>query len=91
MDYQQIQLVILATLGIIGILLVFLLLKMNHVKKQIDTMQKKVEKYVTYIIEETEEESKVSRYAALDTRRSGLKDDEEKNELIQNVLQEIFP
>lgn len=91
MNQQQIQLIILATLAIMGILLIFSLLKINHVKKQIDTIQKRIEKYVTYIIEETEEETSVSRYAALDTKKSKLKDDEEKSQLIQNVLSEIFP
>ena len=91
MSSFQVQLVILATLAIMGILLIFLLLKINHVKKQINIMQKKVEKYVTYIIEETEEEHKVSKYAPLDNQKHRLKDDEAKNELIQNILQEIFP
>ena len=90
MNMQQIQLVILATLGIMGILLVFLLRKISQVKKQLEIMQKNVEKYVTYIMEETEEEQKVSKYAPLHTSKSKLKDDEEKNELIQNVLKEIF-
>ena len=91
MNSFQVQLVILATLAIMGILLIFLLLKINHVKNQINIMQKKVEKYVTYIMEEAEQEHRVSRYAPLDSRKSRLKDDESKNELIQNVLQEIFP
>lgn len=91
MNQQQIQLIILATLAIMGILLIFLLLKINYVKKQMDTMQKRIEKYVTYIIEETEDETDVSHYAALNTKKSKLKNDEEKNQLIQNVLSEIFP
>ena len=91
MSSFQVQLVILATLAIMGILLIFLLLKINHIKNQINIMQKKVEKYVTYIIEETEEEHRGSRYAPLDNKKSRWKDDEAKNELIQNVLQEIFP
>lgn len=91
MSSFQVQLVILATLAIMGILLIFLLLKINHIKNEISMMQKKVEKYVTYIIEEAEEEHRASRYAPLDSRKSRLKDDESKNELIQNVLQEIFP
>ena len=75
----------------LGIVLVFLLLRINQMKKQLEMMQKTVQKYVTYIIEEDEEENRISRYAPLETKKSRFRDDAEKNELIQNVLSEIFP
>uniref|UniRef100_UPI00405708DA hypothetical protein n=1 Tax=Agathobacter sp. TaxID=2021311 RepID=UPI00405708DA len=91
MSEREMLLIILSVLSIIGILLIFLLLKTNRIKKQIDTIRKDVEKYVTFIMEETEEEKTVSQYASLDMNTSRLKNDEEKHELIQHVLKEIFP
>lgn len=68
-----------------GILMLFFLLRINNLKKQVDNIVKEVKAYLTFIEEEELEE------VAPIQKNVKISKEEAENHLIQSVLQEYFP
>lgn len=69
-----------------GILMLFFLLQINKLKKQVDNIIKEVKAYLTFIEEEAELED-----LSQPQKNVKISKEEAENHLIQSVLQEYFP
>lgn len=72
---------------LLGILMLIFLHKINRMKKQVDDITKEVKDYLTFIEEDSEQES----LSMKGEKKANVSRDEIDNHLIQTVLQEYFP
>jgi predicted PurR-regulated permease PerM len=72
---------------VLGILMLFFLLRINQLKKQVDTITKEVKAYLAFIEEEVESESVPENQKNI----AKISKEEMENQVIQAVLQEYFP
>ena len=71
---------------VLGILMLFFLLRINKVKRQLDNITKEVKEYLAFIEEEAELED-----LSQPQKKVKISKEEAENHLIQSVLQEYFP
>lgn len=71
------------------ILMIFLIRKLNQMKKQVDFIIKEVSQYISFIAEDMKEEVEFVEKEAQKEREKSQ--DEAQNRLIQAVLGEYFP
>ena len=75
-----------------GVLMIIFLQKQRKIEKQMDSIVRQVEDYISYV---TKEEEEIKQKEILDSQvvllRSKKKKEEEENRLIQAVLGEYFP
>ena len=84
-----------------GILMIIFLQRINRIKKQMNSVIKEVENYISFIMDDDEKQqitkermTKIenSTGGVISGKRSGKnKKEEEQNRLIQSVLGEYFP
>lgn len=82
-DYQWLFLM----QAVMAILMFIFLRKLNQIKKQMDTITKEVMTYISYVVEEEEEEIMLKSRS----KESEKNQEEAQNSLIQAVLGEYFP